>query len=107
MTLKLPTPLPYDVVDELIDAEIEFYDETADDLIYWYAQRRNYNYQEGIPLTSTFTRQMFDVFDDISAREKEDEQGYVVCTFLPEGMVWTAKELTDKEIDHILALETG
>jgi hypothetical protein len=106
MTLKLPTPLPYDVVDQLIDEEFKFGKETFEDEIIWWCQRRNPDYTAGRPLTSNYGRSLFELLDDYDGRRTEDADGYVTVRHVSKGMRWTAQELTDEEIDEVLQLET-
>ena len=107
MTLKLPTPLPYDFVDQMLDEELKFGSDQDDDTIIWWCYRRDTDPKAGRFLTSNYGRQMFELLDDHEDKQTEDAEGYVTVYHLSKGMCWTATELTDEEVDSLLHLETG
>jgi hypothetical protein len=111
-TLKLPEPLPYDFVDALIDEQISFFEDTDSELhegIVYSVTRiwcRPVTATEFDPGLSNWGRSMFEVVSDGYSFLGEDEEGYSDTSALAylSGMCWTAKELTDEEIDYKISL---
>ena len=101
MSTKLPEPLPYEYVDELIDSEIEFEQflhttPEKDELIVFTATYRDRHRYRG-----NFSRDLISLIEVNYDFVEEDEEGF--CD-LPHasGMKWRAQELTEEEIERIL-----
>lgn len=96
MKLKLPKPLPYDFIDQMIDENIDFYDEPHEEegYIIHFAEPRYGDYgSEG--------RSLFSLEDSIFLG---DEQEYVEWSgWSGDAWWWTAKELTEDELEQFLA----
>jgi hypothetical protein len=100
--LKLPEPLPYDYVDELIDSTTEFvYEEWLYDdedpegvvMCAWSAHRI------GRQATNE-PRTMYDLMDDSPYWYEEDEDGYLMSDDVAyKAMEWSAEEITEADID--------
>jgi hypothetical protein len=104
MTLKLPEPLPYDYVDELISSETTFKVRTVDIFVeedgdYW-----PMNYFTAIPtddgrITNTRNQLMAIKMDHFESEEEEEENGYV--NWRGGGWRWDADGgFTEEELDE-------
>lgn len=112
MTVKLPESLPYDFVDEMIDEQVFFrcdfwkrVDEDTNEIItkYRIACRRfpdDIDEEDEEPNISNWGRELFEILCDSEkyAGYEEDEDGYTNYPY-SNGMVWTAKELSEQEIE--------
>lgn len=101
MSVKLPTPLPYDYVDQLIDDSFEFFDETYTDhegnhVKHFFAHRTGNQYR------GNFSRLMFSFHDTGYDSIEEDEDGFAYIEYDLGGMNWRAEPLTDKELEYLL-----
>lgn len=90
MKFQLPTPLPYDVVDKMIDEKFAFsqapYGEGGE-LLYTSCWRRDLG-----PL-GNYDRMLAETIDDISKYEEmkyQDEDGYIEWHSGGSAMEWTA-----------------
>lgn len=100
MTLKLPIPLPYDYVDELLDETYVFtVTELSDDQVICEAR-----FRDPARRTGNYSRLLFSLLDD-SIDSEEDEDGYVNYPYSHDGMVWTAEGLSKEEINEILGFQ--
>lgn len=99
MTLRLPEVLPYDAVDEWIDSTVIFETDewTDNDGVTWQTPIATLANRD----ISNFGRTFYSLLGDSPSRE-EDEDGYVQWQGSMTCMRWTAKELTEEEIDEIL-----
>lgn len=98
MTLRLPEPLPYDFVDEMIDESTDFtsYCRLEDNRTVWYANPHDYDW-------GNFVRALVEFNDDLEVYEDddliEDEEGYVDGHELRWGMFWCANEWTEEDLN--------
>lgn len=96
--LKLPEPLPYEFVDEMIDDTVRFAkDEWTDDdgeFYLWYATGWDGR-------TSNYGRKMFDLIQDVPAREYVyDKDGYITDWSGGVEVIYSDGGPTEYEIDH-------
>lgn len=86
MTLRCPKPLPYEWIDEWIDATVKFAkpEPVGEGLLRFSAEPRGrYKGSQG--------RLMMQLIEDFYSEDS-----------FSSPMIWTAKELTEEEIDYIL-----
>lgn len=115
MTLRLPEPLPYDYVDELLDNDYvwatAWFMDTEDELgnvypeevrmTYSYARRLDEQFRTSV---SNYPNPFMEVKGEINYDAyAEDKEGYI--DFPSEyGFSWTAEEWDDQKVDEYLKL---
>jgi len=100
--LKLPEPLPYDAVDELINETLVF------ETYQWIDPETKEEWSVPVAYyldghrVSNYRRQMAEVLDDIGylVHKEEDEDGYVDGSSV-SGMCWIA-EWSDEDTENKL-----
>lgn len=109
MTLRLPEPLPYDFVDELIDSQFEFKShEYKDENGWWWVRHAAKPRDARKRKTRNVPRILVQLLDDnkwetISSYEVDDE-GYVKDTEMDIGILHrVSRPVTDeKELDKLM-----
>lgn len=108
MTLKLPEPLPYDYVDELIDNNFKFRyhkyeqkqtDGTRIEVGRWLCWHRDHR-------RTQVSRPFMSMESDIT-RKDNLEDDYIYWGGSGGAMYWYAEEMNDEDIDHYLEAYVG
>jgi hypothetical protein len=101
MPVRLPKPLPYEVVDELIDANYKFGEdtwETEDGVTYTRGWCRRLDGS-----CAMYHRPIFEFIYDDGSNDEEDADGYILWEGGP-GVLASQPDWSDKEVDKFLSI---
>lgn len=109
MKLKLPEPLSYDVVDQMIDETWTFRVDEWEDTDHNTNETTRFTQwvcRPKIGAISNWGRDLFELVTDVPDDNEEDEDGYVDWPY-SHGMVWTTRAWTEEELDDWVKSASG